>query len=85
MQIKRIISFILDNISNDAFLCKKDKQKPCGFLYEDKISSFCGIFDRNIINNNKCKECVEILEDKEKNIILKTKYTIDKKDKKILS
>lgn len=83
MQIKRMIAFLLDNISDDDFLCIQNG-KHCGFFYKDSISSFCGVFDKNIINENKCKECVELLEDKTKNNVLKTKYFIEKKDRKIL-
>ena len=69
MKIKKLISFILSNISNDDLLCTK-----CNFLFKDNLSTYCGVFDDNIKDLQRCKKCIDVIESIESNVLLRTKY-----------
>lgn len=69
MKIKKLIAFILNNMSSDDLLCSK-----CNFLFKDKISTYCGVFDDNIKDLQRCKKCIDMIESIQSNILLKTKY-----------
>ncbi len=79
MKIKQAIGYLLAQISTDDLKCNE-----CGLLFKDKTSTFCGLFDENIKNNERCSACIYILESVESNALLRLKYKWTKKDEKII-
>jgi hypothetical protein len=74
MNTKDFIYYVLKGISQDDLKCCE-----CTFLYEDNLSCFCGMFDKNLNKCTRCRECVNMFGTVESREALKLKCKSNKK------